>query len=56
MQDLFIVTYSLFLLISDCSHDFQIMQMRIEAGKTDKKDTYLWSKKKKTKHTALLRL
>lgn len=45
MQDLFIVTYSLFFLILDCLRDFQIMQMRIAAGKTDKKDTDLWSKK-----------
>jgi len=37
MEGLFIVTYSLFLLISDCLCDFQIMQMRIKAGKTDRK-------------------
>lgn len=46
MQDLCIVIYSLFLLISDCLCDFQIMQMRTEAGKTGKKGAYLWSKKK----------
>lgn len=45
-QDLFIVTYSLFLLILHCLHDFQIMQMRIEA--TGKIDTYLWSEETQT--------
>jgi len=51
MQYLFIVIDSFLLLISGCLGDFWIMQMRIEAGKTDKKDTYLYSKK----HMALLR-
>lgn len=53
VPDLFFVTYSLLLLNSDCLGDFQIMQMRIKAGKIAKKDI---SGVQDTQSTALLGL
>lgn len=53
VPDLFFVTYSLHLLISHCWSDFQIMHIRIKAGKIAKTNI---SGVQTPKSTALLRL